>query len=120
MTGSCIEDVNHEIYGGIYSQMIFGESFQEPVASPVMTQSESPQVAGCGGRSGGTAVGRYAIVKEHPFAGTQSQQITFESGRELGIENQGPQPLGNELLAGKGYEGYAWIRAEKPVAAPLR
>ncbi len=30
MTGVCIEDVNHEIYGGIYSQMLFGESFQEP------------------------------------------------------------------------------------------
>jgi hypothetical protein len=30
LTGSCIEDVNHEIYGGIYSQVIFGESFQEP------------------------------------------------------------------------------------------
>jgi hypothetical protein len=36
LTGACIEDVNHEIYGGIYSQMIFGESFQEPpTASPV-------------------------------------------------------------------------------------
>jgi hypothetical protein len=34
MTGACIEDVNHEIYGGLYSQMIFGESFQEPVFSP--------------------------------------------------------------------------------------
>jgi len=33
MTGACIEDVNHEVYGGIYSQMIFGESFQEPPAS---------------------------------------------------------------------------------------
>lgn len=30
MAGACIEDVNHEIYGGLYSQMIFGESFQEP------------------------------------------------------------------------------------------
>ena len=27
--GACIEDVNHEIYGGLYSQMVFGESFQE-------------------------------------------------------------------------------------------
>ncbi|MDB5321769.1 MAG: putative alpha-L-arabinofuranosidase [Phycisphaerales bacterium] len=36
LAGACIEDVNHEIYGGIYSQMIFGESFQEPpTASPV-------------------------------------------------------------------------------------
>ena len=33
LTGACIEDVNHEIYGGIYSQMIFGESFQEPAKS---------------------------------------------------------------------------------------
>jgi alpha-L-arabinofuranosidase len=29
-TGACIEDVNHEIYGGLFSQMVFGESFQEP------------------------------------------------------------------------------------------
>jgi hypothetical protein len=33
LTGACIEDVNHEIYGGLYSQMIFGESFQEPAVS---------------------------------------------------------------------------------------
>lgn len=30
LTGACIEDVNHEVYGGIDSQMVFGESFQEP------------------------------------------------------------------------------------------
>ena len=31
--GSCIEDVNHEIYGGLYNQRIFGESFEEPASS---------------------------------------------------------------------------------------
>lgn len=31
--GSCMEDVNHEIYGGLYDQKIFGESFEEPVSS---------------------------------------------------------------------------------------
>src|SRR5690349_6067994 len=35
MTGVCIEDVNHEMYGGIYSQMLFGESFQEPAKTAV-------------------------------------------------------------------------------------
>jgi hypothetical protein len=35
LTGACLEDVNHEVYGGLYSQMIFGESFQEPAASVV-------------------------------------------------------------------------------------
>jgi alpha-L-arabinofuranosidase len=36
LTGACIEDVNHEIYGGLYSQMIFGESFQEPAPVPAI------------------------------------------------------------------------------------
>jgi alpha-L-arabinofuranosidase len=36
MYGSCIEDVNHEIYGGLYAQMIFGESFEEPPRSPAV------------------------------------------------------------------------------------
>jgi len=31
--GSCMEDVNHEIYGGLYDQKIFGESFEEPASS---------------------------------------------------------------------------------------
>lgn len=36
MYGSGMEDVNHEVYGGIYAQMIFGESFEEPTnISPV-------------------------------------------------------------------------------------
>ncbi len=34
LTGACLEDVNHEVYGGIYSQMLFGESFQEPAPTP--------------------------------------------------------------------------------------
>jgi hypothetical protein len=36
LTGACIEDVNHEIYGGLYSQMVFGESFQEPAPPPTV------------------------------------------------------------------------------------
>ena len=34
LTGACIEDVNHEVYGGIDSQMVFGENFQEPAPQP--------------------------------------------------------------------------------------
>lgn len=30
MYGVCIENVNHEIYGGLYGQRLFGESFEEP------------------------------------------------------------------------------------------
>lgn len=31
--GACMEDVNHELYGGIWSQMIFGEHFEEPATA---------------------------------------------------------------------------------------
>jgi alpha-L-arabinofuranosidase len=41
LVGACIEDVNHEIYGGIYSQMVFGESFQEP-PRPVKLKGFTP------------------------------------------------------------------------------
>ena len=41
MTGACLEDVNHEVYGGIYSQMLYGESFQEPVPAPILRQFET-------------------------------------------------------------------------------
>ena len=36
LTGACLEDVNHEVYGGLYSQMIFGESFQEPAPAETL------------------------------------------------------------------------------------
>lgn len=34
LTGACLEDVNHEVYGGLSSQMLFGESLQEPAPGP--------------------------------------------------------------------------------------
>jgi hypothetical protein len=45
LAGACIEDVNHEIYGGLYSQMIFGESFQEP--PPVLPPKGFKTYGGC-------------------------------------------------------------------------
>jgi alpha-L-arabinofuranosidase len=35
--GSCIEDVNHEIYGGLYDQRLYGESFEEPAPPTQIT-----------------------------------------------------------------------------------
>ncbi len=42
--GSGMEDVNHEIYGGLYDQRIFGESMEEPATSAVkgFLQYDSP------------------------------------------------------------------------------
>ncbi len=111
LTGACIEDVNHEVYGGIDSQMVFGESFQEPCPGddnlsgmwrPLQT---------------GTALGRFAFEKRRPFVGGQSQRITFVRGKgEIGIENKGLKRWGMFFQAGKPYQGRLWCKTDKPTA----
>lgn len=112
LTGACIEDVNHEIYGGLYSQMIFGESFQEP---PLPASAPESQVSGMWRPAHrGTAAGHFATVLEQPFLGRQSQQVSFDSGAgEWGIENEGLNRRGMSFVAGKNYDGIVWVRAEK-------
>jgi hypothetical protein len=110
LTGACIEDVNHEVYGGIDSQMIFGESFQEPCRGddnlsgmwmPLQT---------------GAALGRYAFERAKSFVGPQSQQMTFVRGEgEVGIENKGLKRWGMFFQQGKPYEGRLWCKADKPI-----
>ncbi len=109
MTGACIEDVNHEIYGGIYSQMIFGESFQEPASTPEAVSGMWRSV------QSGTAKGAFALEPGQAFLRTQSQRLTFAEGQgELGIENQGLNRWGLYFVEGKPYEGRLWVRSEKP------
>jgi hypothetical protein len=112
LTGACIEDVNHEIYGGLYSQMIFGESFQEPprgkgAADDGVSRMWRPF------RSASVA-GGFDLETQEPFVGNQSQRITFHGGSgEIGVENQGLNGEGMYFVEGKRYEGYIWARAEK-------
>jgi hypothetical protein len=118
-TGSCLEDVNHEVYGGIYSQMVFGESFQEPA---VAAGGEAGSVQS--GVSGmwrpfrrGTALGGFGISEENPWLGTQCQRVSFLSGEgELGVENEGLNRTGMSFSRGKTYEGELVVRTAKPVA----
>jgi alpha-L-arabinofuranosidase len=63
----------------------------------------------------GTAKGSYALVSLAPFTGSQSQQVTFLAGEgEWGVENQGLNRWGMNFVKGRDYEGYVWVRAEKP------
>ena len=63
----------------------------------------------------GTARGQFGLVKENVFAGTQSQRVRFDSGEgRWGVENQGLNRWGLNLVGGQPYEGYVWARAETP------
>ena len=108
--GACIEDVNHELYGGIWSQMIFGESFAEP----------AKEVGGCSGMweltIKGTARGNVPVATEDCYIGSQSQRIEFLSGiGSVGINNMGLNRSGMYFASNKEYQGYIYARADQPI-----
>jgi Alpha-L-arabinofuranosidase C-terminal domain/Domain of Unknown Function (DUF1080) len=88
MTGACLEDVNHEVYGGLYSQMVFGESFQEPPLPPPVKGFKmlggqwevSDGVASVGAGPGPK------LVSEHPPVGDGEVGVdVFLPGRVRGV-----------------------------------
>ena len=112
MTGAGLEDVNHEIYGGIYSQLVFGESFQEEPSQPGISGMWRGVVA-----SG--ARGSFTLGAPSPFQGRQSQRITAASGAGLGVENRGLNRWGISFTAGKPYDGYVYLRSSAAVPVTI-
>jgi len=105
LTGAGMEDVNHEVYGGIFSQMVFGEAFQEPASDPGVSGMWRTV-------STGTASGTLALDTTTPFNGVQSQSINFASGSgELAVENRGLDRWGMSFSAGQPYDGYLYARS---------
>ena len=140
-TGACLEDVNHEVYGGIYSQMVFGESFQEPAPGPKRSTERPRPIAGSAHavrhRAGiqdrqarqRSAASQFHVAARAPRHGPralrhrrpaplrrrESQQIVFDSGEGAwGIENRGLNRWGMNFVANRPYEGCAWAMAERP------
>jgi hypothetical protein len=63
----------------------------------------------------GIAAGRFSLETQHLFIGRQSQRITLVEGEgEVGVENRGLNRWGMYFVEGKPYEGYVWLRADKP------
>lgn len=85
LTGACLEDVNHEVYGGIYSQMIFGESFQEPARSGGFREFTVPDgdwKAAAAGVEVSAAPGPKLVANDVSFAsGEASVEIFFAEQR---------------------------------------
>jgi alpha-L-arabinofuranosidase len=107
LTGACLEDVNHEIYGGLYSQMVFGESFQEPAPSPSL--AGFTQYGGTWTITNGTLLSRSGSgPRILATAGAQSSgdlsvQVRFaaKDGGDAGLVFQVTQPgLGADAFTG--------------------
>lgn len=99
-----MEDVNHEIYGGIYAQMVFGEAFAEP--------ERSPGISGMW-RATGTGAA-YSLIGAAPFKARQSQRIVrTAAGAWGGVENSGLNRQGMSLVRGRDYDGEIWLRSDR-------
>ncbi len=120
MYGSCIEDVNHEIYGGLYAQRIFGESFEEP-----------PVHGGIGAVSGmwdpvvtGSAQAHFVWDSEQAYNTAHSQQIAYLGGSgTVGIANRGLNRWGIAVREGQALQGHLYLRglsAAPPVIVALQ
>lgn len=102
--GTGMEDVNHEIYGGLYSQMIFGEAFQEPPDYQGVSDMWTAATTG-------SATGTFAPTTSTPFQGDRSQTITFTGGQgSVGVANSGLHHEGMNVVAHKGYDGMVTLR----------
>mgnify|MGYP007078080833 CR=1 FL=1 len=78
LVGAGIEDVNHELAGGLSSQMLFGESFEEPPGGDGISGSAGSKAtwhawAGLPGQQN-TSISRIAVT------GNQSQVLPSGSG----------------------------------------
>ena len=96
LLGACLEDVNHELYGGIWSQMIYGESFEEPPTDEngVSGMWLPLDTKGCEWTEGG-------------FSGTHRQIL-----KNAGIYNRGLNQSGMYFSESKTYRGYLIARAD--------
>lgn len=106
--GACIEDVNHEIYGGLYDQKIFGESFEEPVPSPRFEDFDIYEGRWSVSNNELHAIShpgaKFVYNKEEIAEGSISADIKFAGGGEnAGLLLRVSQP-GNGADSFNGYE----------------
>ena len=82
--GACIEDVNHECYGGIYDQKLFGESFEEPSAResfPGFTKYEGVWTVEKGIVGVSTSRGCKLVYEKEYADGAFETDIRFDNDR---------------------------------------
>jgi len=106
--GSCTEDVNHEIYGGLYNQLLYGESFEEP--APALSYKGWLLLSAdwrIGGDGVSTSAGPgFKFVRDHTQVkdGTVEATIDFgDKGRNAGLLVR----LNNVRPGNPNPEGYA-------------
>jgi hypothetical protein len=107
-----IEDVNHELVGGISTQLIWGESFEEPPSN----SSRGVSAAGTNNHptwlptaASGPGCEFEPVRNIAPQTGLQSQ---FVSGAGCGVRNRGLDFGGHSFVAGDPYAGHLFAKGD--------
>lgn len=104
LNGSCLEDVNHEVYGGLYSQRIFGEGFEEPASENGISAQWRADVP-----HGAEAT--FAQLGEGAYNGGFCQSFSKLSGRgRVGIRNGGLNGWGIPVFRKMRMNGQVMLR----------
>ena len=108
--GLGMEDVNHEIYGGLDAQRLFGESFEEPPEKPwgpLMSPREPSRwwTASVGG------AGAVTCETENPHGGKAAQRLS-PRGCSASVENAGLNGWGVNCVKGRTMRGWLYARGE--------
>eukprot|EP00933_Yihiella_yeosuensis_P007713 TRINITY_DN11286_c1_g1_i1.p1 TRINITY_DN11286_c1_g1~~TRINITY_DN11286_c1_g1_i1.p1 ORF type:complete len:726 (-),score=94.82 TRINITY_DN11286_c1_g1_i1:113-2164(-) len=124
LIGFGIEDVNHELYGGLYSQMVYGEDFEEPaglsgVSGDIETSMQSRvsptwaplESSSKGPNYDGDDRPSFETVSSNVFNGKQAQLLIPGKTQPARIINRGLYQQGMHFKAGSEYEGYLYVRS---------
>jgi len=112
MYGSCIEDVNHEIYGGLYDQRLYGESFEEPPRQPITDSTHI--VSGMWDALQHGARGSALLLDStNAFNGKQAQVIQHaETPGVIGVANRGLNRWGISVRKGQSFTGRLYLYSQ--------
>ena len=113
--GACIEDVNHEIYGGLYGQLLYGESFEEPGTSKPFVGVPPVEVSGMWDPvQTGSARASFSLDPAQPFNGVRSQRVEHTGGTgSVGVANRGLNRWGIAVQKGRVYAGRVHLRSSR-------
>lgn len=107
LTGTGMEDVNHEIYGGLDAQRLFGESFEEePVAAQDYSRLHSVSSSWIKSEQSNDACFYYDKKIFH--YGSASQSLDARGGT-IAIANMGLNNWGIPIKKGKEMIGYIHV-----------
>ncbi len=112
--GTCLEDVNHEIYGGLDAQRLYDESFEEmqPFAPlPHDIEGASGKVCGRQWTEIATGGGESALDDTTAHWGRRSQRLSPGAGT-AGVANAGLNGWGIPCRKGRRMVGHFFAKGE--------